>query len=102
MPARHGSDSLALDEVIAQYQGDWLLLLVTEFDDAHIPSHGRVIAHGSEKRVRKKLADLAAGPEKPIGPFYLFCAYPRVRSGAAWRAAVTAAAQGDRGARGFW
>ena len=92
---------LSFDEVIRCHLGQWVLLRVTAFDDSHIPSRGEVVAHGPEKRVRKVLESLGGDRWNP--PYYIFCAYPRVRSGEALRAAIAEAArQGDAGARRPW
>ena len=95
-----GFETYSLDRVNAEYAGQWILLKVRSFDETHTPSHGYVLAHGSEKRVRQALAALLADRNKAKGPYYLFSAYPRVRSGSALQAAINdAATQGDTGAK---
>jgi hypothetical protein len=92
-------EPVSIEEVNARYGGQWVLLKITAFDENHLPSHGHVVAHGSEKRVGKVLDGLASTPERWEPPYYFFCAYPRIRSGEALRAAIAEAAkQGDIGA----
>lgn len=70
--------SLPIEEVNEKFDGEWVLLAVTSFDDRHVPSHGRILAHSADPdEVHKAVPTRDAHP----GPLYLFYAEPRIRSG---------------------
>ena len=88
-------ERLSIDEASARYAGRWVLMLISEFDVANSPAAGVVIAHGADKEMHRALKTLPA-PDDPERPYYLFSAYPRIRSGAAWREVLAqVAAEGD-------
>ena len=76
-------DPVSLDEALAQYHGEWVLMEVTAFDHHKAPSHGVVIAHEiSHKRVCRILEKVArSNQDTPDICYYLFSAYPRVSTG---------------------
>jgi hypothetical protein len=97
------AEPLPLDEVIARYTDKWILLRITAYDEQHVPSEGHVVAHGSRGRVGRVFSELAANPEKWDPPYYIFSAYPRIRTGEGFRAAIDEIArQVDSGARKLW
>ena len=89
---------ISIDEAIALYPGKWLLMKVTEFDESHIPSHGVIVAHGTHRKVSKKLDELWPIGGKLDGTYYQFCAnpggHPRGRTGEDLRKALERA-EGD-------
>ena len=96
-------EPLSVEDVVTQYRDQWVLLRITDYDEDHWPSEGHVVAHGSEKRVHKIFAALASTPGAWDPPYYLFCAFPRGRTGDDLRAAIAAAAKlEDLGGRTPW
>ena len=97
------SEDLPLEEVIRRSDGRWVLLRVTDFDEDHVPSRGHVIAHGTNKHVHAAIRTILSEGGGLTDPYYLFAAYPRVRSGAGLKAAIEVAAkEGDARARRLW
>lgn len=95
------AEALSVDQVTTRYAGKWVLLRVTSFDEDRLPAHGYVVAYGPEKRMHTALQHLLSKGRE--GPYYFFCAYPRLRTGQELRQALAEAAeQGDLGARGPW
>jgi hypothetical protein len=96
MTEREGEDAnlseppSSLDEIIATYAGEWVLLRVTAFDEDRFPTHGHVLAHGSsQKRVVHKLVKFAGEDREDSGAeYYLFSAFPRARPGEEVRQAL--------------
>lgn len=98
-PDREPTD-LPLDEVIRRYDGRWVLLKVAGFDEDHVPSSGHVIAHGTNKHIHAVMRTIISESGGLTDPYYLFAAYPRIRSGAGLQAALEVAAkEGDARAR---
>lgn len=97
-----------IDEVIALYYGEWVLLRVTAYDEHHDPARGYVICHSvnrgdlSAALKREPLRHEIAPGQRPQ-PYYTFKAYPRLHVGethdeavsrfAAQRAAISPAAR---------
>jgi hypothetical protein len=82
--AEREAEVLSVDEVIARYPGEWILMQVTAHDADRWPSHGHVLAHDmSYKKVGKAWVKLvkASGLGDPAKPYYIFAADPRVRTG---------------------
>jgi hypothetical protein len=92
--------SVSIDEAIALFPGQWILMKVTTYDQDHCVSHGEVIAHGSNKTVEKALSRLSAMGKSPPPSYYLFSAVARLRTGADLRAALDDAANAE--ASGAW
>ena len=93
---------MTMDEAIAQFHGEWVLMKVAEHDEDHWPSKGYVIAHSPQR------ADISAAlalepprsalpPDAPKQPYYVFLAYPRARSGPGRPGSPRRTARGDRG-----
>ncbi|HEY7062689.1 MAG TPA: hypothetical protein VII06_14510 [Chloroflexota bacterium] len=87
-----------MDEVIARYPGDWVLLQVTGHDEDGIPSEGRVVRHwpdtrANDSRISRALSDILEAEAPAENRYYLFQAYPRIRSGEAFREALAQVAE---------
>ena len=92
-------ESLSIDDVISRYAGQRVVVKVTAWGEGRIPSHGRVVAHGTEKDIRRALRTLPRA-ESPDTPYYVFSAYPRIRSVEEWRAVLARA--GEEGELRAW
>jgi hypothetical protein len=73
---------MSVDEVVARYDDEWILLRITEWDQDGWPSHGEVLAHSSDHDyiwdvTGKRPPDKASGEQH-----YIFQAHPTVRTGA--------------------
>lgn len=89
-----------MDDAIGLHSGEWLLMKVTGFDEDGLPSRGQIIAHSkSHARVCNELIKIGAGGESG-DRFYLFQAYPRIRTGEELRRAIAEAWR--TGAAGAW
>lgn len=76
----------SLDEVIALYYGEWVLLKVTGFDEYHEPAKGLVLAHSPNRAATSEVLARepprsALPPDAPYQPYYTFMAYPFVHVG---------------------
>jgi hypothetical protein len=83
-----GDELLSIEEAIARYPDQWVLMKVIDRDNRHQPARGYVLAHSfDEKDVNAVLARepplVALPPEKRTHSYYVFNAYPRVTSGPA-------------------
>jgi hypothetical protein len=102
-PADHRSEKesgsteiLTIDEAIARYYGEWILMEVTEFDERRLPHKGRVAAHSHSRRRIEAAMDRLHAFSGESGPFYyLFSGYPRAYTGEQARAALSRAAEED-------
>lgn len=107
VPLRDGDESgmsdlpsVSIDEAIAAYSGEWILLRILSYDEYHVPTRGEVIAHGSNRDIRRALAQIPPRSRRAGVQYYLFSASPRARTGAEFRAALAdAATQEAVGAR---
>ena len=84
--ATSGGHELSVDEVIARYHGEWILLLVTRFDERFNPVQGVVVAHSPDRQqvsaaLRREPPRAALPASKPSGHYYTFKAFPRVHVG---------------------
>jgi hypothetical protein len=71
---------ISMDEIIARYPGEWVLIVVTREEDGW-PSEGRVLAHGkSYHRMCQARSAAYARLDDLDGPLYLFEAYPPIRT----------------------
>lgn len=104
------SNAVAVDEAIARYDGQWVLMKVTERDADQLPVKGHVLAHSTNRDeisavLAKEPPPSAFLPDAPHRPYYTFRAYPRIRSGPEYDEAMRrfladfAAARAERGAR---
>ena len=76
---------LSVDEVRVKFDGEWILLDVTAFDELHVPSYGRILAHSPDPDVvHQAMPSRDAHP----GPLYLFFAEPLLRSGPEYEQAM--------------
>lgn len=89
------SETLTLEEIVERYRDKWILLRVTELDDRHEPTAGQIVAVSDRHHVvwnkLAKMQDQRGG--KQPGSYYVFQAFPRIHSGAAWKAILESAAQ---------
>jgi len=74
-----------MDEVVARFEGEWVLLEVTEFDEHRVPSRGVVMAHGKSGPVHKAMEKKLVSGERPDAGYYIFQANRRIRTGAELR-----------------
>lgn len=93
--------TLSLEEIIARYEGQWILMSITEFDDRHVPARGAVLVHSpSRAAVSRKLVDVFPGASGSSAKYYLFQAHPFARTGPELRQALHDAWQAEeRGVR---
>jgi hypothetical protein len=76
---------MSVNEAIARFRGEWVLMKVTEYDEDHWPSQGYVVAHSSDRgkiseAVRREPPRGKLPPGAPRHMYYVFLAYPRARS----------------------
>lgn len=95
-PAANTLEPLPIDEIEHRYYGKWVLIEVPSLDEYHSPSAGRVLAHGTRKRVHEKLARLLAAGERPPLPYRLWPAGAFVRLNA-WSPRTDQARGPERG-----
>ena len=99
-PRKAAPRILSIDEVAALYEGEWVLMKVTAFEDGW-PSQGEVLAHSPSREAMCKLRSELP----PVSPgvkvtYYLFDAYRYIRTGAEMREALEEAWR--TGAKGAW
>jgi len=86
-----GAD-LTLDEAIARYYGEWVLMRITAFDSRQAPAKGVVLAHSPDRDVVSDVlcrqpANASLPPDAPRQPYYTFNASPRVHVGESYEQA---------------
>jgi hypothetical protein len=84
---------MTVDEVIARYAGERILMKVTEFDEYGWPQRGYVLAHSPDRRailraLKREPRRDQLPPDAPRLPYYSFRADPYVDSGSEWEAAM--------------
>jgi uncharacterized protein (DUF2336 family) len=89
-----GGVLMTVDDAIARFRGDWVLMKVTDHDDAHWPTQGYVLAHSADRAAISAALALepprsSVAPGAATQPYYVFRAYPRLRSGPEYQAATT-------------
>jgi hypothetical protein len=94
------NEAVSVEDAIARYAGEWVLMAVTRYDSEHNATAGRILAHGSNRAMCRALTRLVGNFGQAARPLYLFSATPRVQSGHGLRAALDGAA--DAGAIGAW
>jgi hypothetical protein len=76
------TEGCSIDEMIARYPGEWIVMRVTEYDERHLPARGALIAHTSSRREAQRIWGDEIPRSKPgDGRLYLFDAYPRITTG---------------------
>jgi len=78
------SESMSVDEAVSRFTGEWVLMQVSGFDEARIPCEGVILTHSPRREdISSVLAKQPPRAELPpeAGPFYIFRATPRIRSG---------------------
>jgi hypothetical protein len=85
---------MSVDEAIERFRDEWVLMRVIEYDEHHWPAKGYVLAHSrDEAQVTAALAGESSPAAPSSGertePYYVFNAYPRVRSGPDYVAAAS-------------
>jgi hypothetical protein len=73
-------------EIVARFEGEWILMRVTEHDEDHWPAAGHVISHApGQADVIRALATRERPPTRstarPNLPLYVFRAVPGIASG---------------------
>jgi hypothetical protein len=81
---------MSVDDAIASWQDEWVLMQVLAFDAAGWPQRGELVAHSPNRAaISEVLAGEPPRAEQPErGPYYIFRANPRARSGPEFDAAV--------------
>jgi len=82
--AADGPVERLVDEAIALYRGQWILMKVTANDGDNMPAKGYVLAHSPRradisKALAKEPPRSAVAGDAPSQPYYVFKAYPRLR-----------------------
>lgn len=77
--------SRSIDDVIATFKDEWILLRITALDENHAPAQGQVLAHSpSRKAISRRLAKEPKPSELPPGAarpsYYIFHAHQRIRT----------------------
>lgn len=90
---RSSGKLMTVADAIDRFRDEWVLMKVTEKDEHHWPTKGYVLAHSrDETEVTTALAaepmPEARPPDEQTPPYYVFNAYPRLRSGPEYVAAV--------------
>jgi hypothetical protein len=96
---------MTFDEVMARYDGKWVLLRVLAEDASHTPAAVNVISAAPTQRKACAALDRLLSPgEPPRYPYYLALAAPRIRTGEELRRVLREAeADADeRGVSGWW
>ena len=82
LPFDPDAPPVSVDEVIQTYPGEWILLKITDYDESKWPSHGHVVAHSkSHARVWRRLAEVVSRYGWADLPYYVFSAYPHLKTG---------------------
>lgn len=92
MPNDSQPQELSIEEINERFNGKWILLEVTGFDEQRVPRCGRVVAKGARRTVWSALSDLGSEGRGLSRPYFVFAAYPRVRNGAGLQSALAEAA----------
>ncbi|HEY7036109.1 MAG TPA: hypothetical protein VH482_32550 [Thermomicrobiales bacterium] len=84
---------MTIDEAIARFQGEWVLMKVTAVDEHHWPSQGYVIVHSSEEQdlveaIKRERREHDLPSDTPRLPYYSFRAYPQVTTGPSFDTAL--------------
>jgi hypothetical protein len=85
--------ALTLDEIVERYYGERILMRITEHDDEGWPYKGDVLAHSSrDQDITLAVEQLAEArrtdPTRAQEQYFSFCAYPFLREGPEYEAAV--------------
>ena len=75
---KRGGRSLTVDEVNRRYEGEWVLLQVTAFDERHMAARGKVLFHSREP---DEVTAAVRPAREQARPIYIFLAEPRVPFG---------------------
>ena len=69
---------LSTDEIADLYPGEKIVLEITALDDAHYPSHGRVLGHWPNTDENQPLiyGALSAALRHPVKPEHGYCVFP--------------------------
>ena len=80
---------MTVDEVIAAWEGEWVLMRVLAFDLRRWPYYGEIVTHAAS---RSAISDALAKEPRPdppgSTPYYIFNAFPRTDSGPDYEAAM--------------
>jgi hypothetical protein len=100
------TDTISIDEIIARYPGEWILIRVSKRDEDGWPERGYLLDRASTKtEILKATERWAPMIDGEGGPLYAFLAEPLIKSGPEYATAVAAffagliQAAGEHGAR---
>jgi len=80
------AEIIDVEEAIARYEGEWVLMHIMESDENWEPVRGVVLAHSRSRDdmsvvlARQPLRSTLP-PDAPYRPYYTFNAFPRLRPG---------------------
>lgn len=89
LPQRPTPDVMTIDDAAAAYDGEWILLELTEIDDQQNPVAGIVVEHHPKRSgIQPAVMRVIASPSPTAKGYYVFSGYRRFYSGAEWDAYV--------------
>jgi hypothetical protein len=78
---RRWNEEMSVDDVIENYEGEWILLRITEWDEHHNPSRGAVIVHDLDNQpIWNMWAQLKDESPDSGDRYYIFQARPVIRT----------------------
>lgn len=93
-PTESQNEALTVEEVIDRHYGEWVVIRVVDLDEEGWPLRGRVLVHSPRQEdlvpLLEQEANTADGNRDPRALYYSFRAYPFLRSGQAYEAAIAA------------
>jgi hypothetical protein len=96
-------EMMTVEEIADRYEGEWVLMRVTEYDEEGWPAKGLLLAHSPRQQdinlALEQRSDGEASPDQAPIPYYAFMAGPTLRSGPEYEAAVTEFVVGLLGAK---
>jgi len=87
--------ALPIETIRQAYNGQWVLVKTTAFDDMHYPARGKLLAH-SPDRIEIHQAferEMHAKARGTMGNFYIFFAQPLLTSGPEFEKAASKAVE---------
>jgi hypothetical protein len=78
-----------IDDVIARYPGEWIVMRITEYNERRLPARGVLIAHSPSRRTAQRIWGGELSRAEPgDGVLSLFDAYRRITTGEELRASL--------------
>ena len=74
-------EPMSIEQIDAQFKGHWVLIKVTARNELHITVEGQVVAYGTSKQKKERLAEIAAKGLEPGATYYLTTAGAFIRQG---------------------